>query len=145
MGLDDALDPARKNLGIAKDPAAVLSGATKEEIDRVERLISPIEDKLLQLDDFVPDALLASRVDSAKITPKMLARYGRLLASRRIQAGPRRDRFEWIATALLSRKSQRRPARAGRRRARDANPRALDRRLAVQSRRNKSSAKRSCT
>jgi hypothetical protein len=106
MALDDALDPARKNLGIAKDPAAVLSGATKEEVDRIERLISPIEDKLLQLDDFVPDALLASRVDNAKITPKMLARYGRLLASRRIQAGPRRDRFEWIATALLSRKTK---------------------------------------
>lgn len=106
MGLDEVLEPARRNLGVAKDPASVVSGCSKDEIDRLERLISPIEDKLLALDDLVPDALLAARVELAKISPKVLARYGRLLVSRRIQAGPRRDRFEWIATTLLSRKTK---------------------------------------
>jgi hypothetical protein len=106
MGLDDVLEPARKHLGIAKDPASVVASCTKDEIDRVERLISPIEDKLLALDDLVQDAMLAARVETGKISAKVLARYGRLLVSRRIQAGPRRDRFEWIATTLLSRKTK---------------------------------------
>jgi hypothetical protein len=106
MGLDEVLEPARRNLGIAKDPASVVASCTKDEVDRVERLISPIEDKLLALDDLVQDAMLASRVETGKISSKVLARYGRLLVSRRIQAGPRRDRFEWIATALLSRKTK---------------------------------------
>jgi len=106
MGLDEVLEPARRTLGIAKDPASVVASCTKDEVDRVERLISPIEDKLLALDDLVQDAMLASRVETGKISPKVLARYGRLLVSRRIQAGPRRDRFEWIATTLLSRKTK---------------------------------------
>jgi len=104
MALDPALDPSGKTEGVAKEPAAVLASASKDQVDRVERLVAPIEDKLLALDDLVTDQALATRVEAGKITAKTLARYGRLLISRRIQAGPRRDRFEWIATALLTRK-----------------------------------------
>jgi hypothetical protein len=105
MALDPAFDPKGLTEGVAKEPAAILSTASKEQLDRVERLISPIEDKLLALDDLVTDQALATRVEAGKITAKTLARYGRLLVSRRMQAGPRRDRFEWIATALLTRKN----------------------------------------
>jgi hypothetical protein len=106
MALDPALDPSGQREGVAKEPAALLANATKEEIDRVERLVSPIEDKLLAIDELITDQALATRVEAGRITAKTLARYGRLLISRRIQAGPRRDRFEWIATALLTRKNQ---------------------------------------
>ena len=105
MALDPALDPSGKTEGVAKEPAALLAKASKEQLDRVERLVSPVEDKLLALDDLVTDQALATRVEAGKITAKTLCRYGRLLVSRRMQAGPRRDRFEWIATALLTRKN----------------------------------------
>lgn len=104
MGLDEAFEPGTKGNSVAKDPATALANASKEALDRLERLISPIEDKLLALDDMVSVETFNARAVGGKVTAKAIARYGRLLASRRMQAGQRRDRFEWIATLLLTRK-----------------------------------------
>ena len=85
-----------------KDPKAALAAATKEQLDAAEHALGPIEDRLLTLDDQVPDATFEDRVRSGKQNKKVIARYGRLLASRRLPAGPRRNRFAWLAMYLLT-------------------------------------------
>jgi hypothetical protein len=87
---------------LIKEPDVALSGATSEQLDTVERLIGPIEDKLLALDELVEPEAFSAQLENRKHTKKAFARYGRLLASRRMQAGQRRSRFEAIATHLLT-------------------------------------------
>jgi hypothetical protein len=57
---------------------------------------------MLALDELVPADVFAPRIEARKQSKKAIARYARLLASRRMPAGERRDRFEWIATHLLT-------------------------------------------
>ena len=92
---------------VVKDPRAALAAATKLQLDSAERLLGPIEEKLLSLDDQIPDAVFKDRLDNTKQAKKIVARYGRLLASRRMPPGPRRNRFEWLALQLLTRTTER--------------------------------------
>jgi hypothetical protein len=85
-----------------KEPNAALAAATTAQLVTLERLIGPAEEKLLALDDLIGREVFQSRVQAPKQSKKLVARYGRLLASRRMPAGERRDRFEWIATHLLT-------------------------------------------
>lgn len=87
---------------IAKEPEAALREASAEQLDALERALSPIEDRLLALDDLVPPATFRHQLENRKQSKKIVARYGRVLASRKFPAGQRRDRFELIATHLLS-------------------------------------------
>lgn len=102
MELDTAVGRAENAPSVVKEPEAVLQSATHEQLDAIERLLGPIEDKLLYLDEGVVQDAFRARVESSKQPKKVMARYARLLASRRFQAGARRDRFEWIATQLLT-------------------------------------------
>ena len=85
-----------------KDPEAALQSATREQLDALERLLNPIEDKLLYLDEAVAPDDFRQRILASKQSKKLMARYARMLASRRFMAGTRRDRFEWILTYLLT-------------------------------------------
>ncbi|HKU43861.1 MAG TPA: hypothetical protein VJR89_37130 [Polyangiales bacterium] len=71
-------------------------------LDELERALSKIEDKLLYIDDFLAEDDFKSRVSKAKQPIKTLLRYARLLAARRFNIGYRRDRFEYLATELLT-------------------------------------------
>jgi hypothetical protein len=102
MELEAAIGRPEGAPGVIKDPDATLAGASKEQIDTVERLIGPIEDRLLLLDQMVARDAFQEGCSNRKVTRKILLRYGRLLASRRFQADERRSRFEWIATELLA-------------------------------------------
>jgi hypothetical protein len=102
MGLDSAVGPREGQASVVKDPEAALEGASQEQLDAIERLITPIEDRLLALDDLIAPEVFATQLESRKQSKKISARYGRLLASRRFSAGQRRDRFELIATHLLT-------------------------------------------
>ncbi|MDD9939152.1 MAG: hypothetical protein OXT09_36530 [Myxococcales bacterium] len=105
MGLEEAINPDRERGGPSaiKEPDRILVKAPAEMLDHVETELSPIEDRLLALDDLIPREVFRQRVQGGKHSAKLLARYGRLLASRRFPAGYRRDRFEWLATHLLTR------------------------------------------
>jgi hypothetical protein len=102
MEIDSGVGRVEGAPSIVKEPDVVLQNATREQLDMVERLLGPIEDKLLYLDEAVAQDAFRARVESSKQPKKVMARYARLLASRRFQAGARRDRFEWIATQLLT-------------------------------------------
>lgn len=91
---------------VVKDPRAALAAAGKAQLDAAERSLGPIEDKLLALDDQVGDSIFEDRVLNTKQNKKIIARYGRLLASRRMPPGPRRNRFEWLAMQLLTRRTE---------------------------------------
>lgn len=88
---------------VLKDPKASLAAAGKETLDAAEPLLGAIEDKLLALDEQIDEPVFEARAPSAAPNKKVLARYGRLLASRRMPVGARRNRFEWLATQLLTR------------------------------------------
>ena len=108
MALDPALDPSGKAQGVAKEPAAMLASATQGDLERVERLVSPIEDKLLALDELVTDQALAMRVEAGKLTAKTLAfplAYWRGwsvagIPSRPARPGGKKKHASWIATSL---------------------------------------------
>lgn len=105
MALDEAANAERPDqppAKLVKDPDTVLASAPNTLLELLEARLAPIEDKLLALDDGVSREDFRRRVMSGKHPRKLLARYGRLLASRRLPAGPRRDRFEWLATHLLT-------------------------------------------
>lgn len=102
MEIDTGIGRAENAPSVVKEPDAALQNATREQLDVVERLLGPIEDRLLYLDEAVTQDAFRARVETSKQPKKVMARYARLLASRRFQAGARRDRFEWIATQLLS-------------------------------------------
>jgi hypothetical protein len=101
MELDQAVGGSEGQPALVKEPEARLKHATLEQLDALDRLLGPIEDKLLWLDEIVQPQPFAAQLDNPKHTKKAWARYGRLLATRRIQAGQRRDRFEAVATHLL--------------------------------------------
>jgi hypothetical protein len=106
IGLDKDLGVAA-GLSVIKDPATALQTATKEQLDTAERQITLLEDKMLALDDAITRQVFRQRVAArSKQSKKTIARYGRLLASKRMPAGQRRDRFEWIATHLLTGRTQ---------------------------------------
>src|SRR5262249_11205989 len=94
MEIDTGIGRAENAPSVVKEPDAALQNATREQLDVVERLLGPIEDKLLYLDEGVAQDAFRARVESSKQPKKVMARYARLLASRRFQAGARRDRFE---------------------------------------------------
>jgi hypothetical protein len=102
MDIDPALARKEGEESAVKNPEAALAGAAKEQLDLVERMLAPIEDRLLALDEQVPRETFENHIASSKYTKKVIARYGRLLASRKFQADERRNRFEWVATHLLS-------------------------------------------
>ncbi|MGD8858569.1 MAG: hypothetical protein PVI30_01060 [Myxococcales bacterium] len=108
MGLERTISPDRADgeTSPVKQPDVVLKNPGRELLDRVEAELSPIEERLLSLDDLVEREVFRKRVSSGKHPLKLLARYGRLLASRRFNAGFRRDRFEWLATYLLTRRDE---------------------------------------
>ena len=101
LGLDKDLGVAA-GLSVIKDPAQALQVASKEQLDSAERLLSQLEDKMLALDDAIERDVFRPRAIARRQSKKSIARYGRLLASKRMPAGQRRDRFEWIATHLLT-------------------------------------------
>jgi len=101
VGLDGDLGVSAPE-SVIKDPAQALRAPSKEQLDVAERQISVIEDRMLALDELVPADVFAPRIEARKQSKKAIARYARLLASRRMPAGQRRDRFEWIATHLLT-------------------------------------------
>jgi hypothetical protein len=106
IGLDKDLGVAA-GLSVIKDPAQALQTVTKEQLDIAERQINLLEDKMLALDDAITRRVFRQRVVArSKQSKKIVARYGRLLASKRMPAGQRRDRFEWIATHLLTGRTQ---------------------------------------
>lgn len=106
IGLDKDVGVAA-GLSVIKDPAQALQTVTKEQLDIAERQISQLEDKMLALDEAVTRQVFRQRVTArSKQSRKSIARYGRLLASKRMPAGQRRDRFEWIATHLLTGRAQ---------------------------------------
>ena len=102
MELDDALGGQEGQPSAIKDPDSALADASKELLDTVDRLLGLIEDRLLALDQMVTRDAFQECIASRKPTKKIIVRYGRLLASRRFQADERRNRFEWIATLLLT-------------------------------------------
>jgi hypothetical protein len=102
MELDHALGGQEGQPSATKDPDSALADASKELLDTVDRLLGPIEDRLLALDQMVTRDAFQECIASRKPTKKIIVRYGRLLASRRFQADERRNRFEWIATLLLT-------------------------------------------
>jgi hypothetical protein len=102
MELEAAIGTPEGAPGVIKDPDAALARSSKEQIDTVERLIGPIEDRLLLLDQMIARETFQEGCGNRKVTRKILVRYARLLASRRFQADERRSRFEWIATQLLA-------------------------------------------
>jgi hypothetical protein len=85
-----------------KSPEPFLVDATREKLNRIERVVVEVEDKLLALDDLVSAATFRGRVEGRDHSRTVLARYARLLASRHFPAGQRRDRFEWLAVQLLT-------------------------------------------
>ena len=89
-----------------KEPKLSLAAAPKETLDAIEPLLGTIEDKLLALDDQLDDATFESQASGAARNKRVLARYGRLLASRRMPVGARRNRFEWLAMQLLTRTNE---------------------------------------
>ncbi len=101
MELEAVFGGAQGQPSLIKEPEKALNGASPQQLDGVERQLGPIEDKLLALDDMVPPEVFANQLGSPKHHKKLLVRYGRLLVSRRLAAGQRRDRFEAIATRLL--------------------------------------------
>jgi hypothetical protein len=101
VGLDGDLGVSAPE-SVIKDPAQALRAASKEQLDVAERQISVIEDRMLALDELVTPEVFGPRIEARKQSKKAIARYARLLASRRMPAGQRRDRFEWIATHLLT-------------------------------------------
>jgi hypothetical protein len=104
VGLDADLGVAAPD-SVIKDPAQALRAPSKEQLDLAERQISVVEDRMLALDEMVTAEVFAPRIEARKQSKKAVARYARLLASRRMPAGQRRDRFEWIATSLLTARS----------------------------------------
>lgn len=102
MELDSAFGRREGQPSLIKEPELALKGASQEQLDTIDRLIGPIEDKLLAHDEAVPPETFNAQLDNRKHSRKIIARYGRLLVSRRIAAGQRRDRFEAIATHLLT-------------------------------------------
>ena len=93
---------AKREDNALKSPERFLSDAPREKLDQVERVLVAVEDKLLLLDDLVPPTAFRSRIEGRDHSRTVLARYARLLASRHFPAGQRRDRFEWLATRLLT-------------------------------------------
>jgi hypothetical protein len=91
---------------LVKDPRTALASCNKAQLDAAERLLGPIEEKLLGLDDQIADSVFEDRIANTKQSKKIIARYGRLLASRRMPPGPRRNRFESLAVNLLTRRSE---------------------------------------
>ncbi len=85
-----------------KDLIALHKALPKEALDELERAIMRIEDRLLVLDEFVPQDKFRARVTKEKHAPKLLLRYARLLACRRFNVGYRRDRFEHLVNELLT-------------------------------------------
>jgi hypothetical protein len=102
MELDEAIGRREGQPSAIKDPDTALAEPTKELLDTVERMIGPIEERLLVLDQMVSREAFQECVANSKVTKKLIVRYGRLLASRRFQSDERRNRFEWIATLLLT-------------------------------------------
>jgi hypothetical protein len=102
MELDEAIGGREGQTSAIKDPDTALADTTKELLDTVERVIAPIEERLLVLDQMVSREAFQECVANRKVTKKIIVRYGRLLASRRFQPDERRNRFEWIATLLLT-------------------------------------------
>ena len=101
VGLDVDLGVSAPQ-SVIKEPAQALLNPSKEQLDAAERQLSVIEDRMLALDELIPAEIFAPRIEARKQQKKAIARYARLLASRRMPAGQRRDRFEWIATHLLT-------------------------------------------
>jgi hypothetical protein len=102
MGLDTAIGPREGQASVVKDPETALEHVSPEQLDALERLIAPIEDRLLSLDELITPEIFQTQLENRKQSRKIIARYGRLLASRRFSAGQRRDRFELITTHLLT-------------------------------------------
>ncbi len=71
-------------------------------IDELERALAKIEERLLAVDETVDEDEFREEVSKAKHPLKALLRYARLLASKRFNVGYRRDRFEYLATELLT-------------------------------------------
>jgi hypothetical protein len=106
LELEKAVLEGEAGGNLVKDPRTALAGATKAQLDAAERLLGPIEEKLLNLDDQIGDSVFDDRIANTKQSKKIIARYGRLLASRRMPPGPRRNRFESLAVNLLTRRSE---------------------------------------
>ena len=102
LELGNAVLGPTAGVALIKEPEATVADASREQLDELERMLGPVEDKLLALDELVPAATFEARIDGGKHGKKAMARYGRLLASRRIQGRERRNRLEWIANRLLS-------------------------------------------
>jgi hypothetical protein len=106
LGSDDAraviaqtLKELQSESSLSKDGR---DAEAKDALDALEAQLGPIEDKLLALDDSIEDLAFESRMTSMTTNKRAIARYGRLLASRRMPVGPRRNRFEWLALQLLT-------------------------------------------
>lgn len=85
-----------------KDTTALHRQLPREALDELERSLSRIEERLLALDEYVPEQAFRARINKDRHPPKLLLRYARLLGSRRFNVGFRRDRFEFLATELLT-------------------------------------------
>jgi hypothetical protein len=68
----------------------------------LEQLLSELERKLLAIDESLSVDAFRSRWNKQHAEPKALLRYARFLASQRFDIGYRRDRFETLATELLT-------------------------------------------
>jgi hypothetical protein len=99
MQIDQAL--GRGESSVIKEPQAALQRARVAQLDQIERILAPIEDRLLALDERVPPDAFC-RIEGGQHSDKVLARYARLLASRPLTSRVRRSRFEWIAMHLLT-------------------------------------------
>jgi hypothetical protein len=102
MDLDAALGAREGRPSAIKDPDTVLAQASDAQLDAVDRLIGPIEDRLLLLDQTISREAFEEVIATRSASRKLIVRYGRLLGSRRFQADERRSRFEAIATELLT-------------------------------------------
>jgi len=71
-------------------------------IDDLDRSLSKIEERLLAVDDTVTEDDFRARVSKTKHPLKSILRYARVLASKRWNVGFRRDRFEYLASELLT-------------------------------------------
>lgn len=85
-----------------QDLATLHKALSKDALDDLERVASRIEDKLLALDEYVPQDKFRARITKEKHAPKLILRYARLLACRRFNVGYRRDRFEHLIGELLT-------------------------------------------
>jgi hypothetical protein len=85
-----------------KDVVALHKALPLEGVDELDRAMTRIEDRLLAIDEYVPQDKFRARITKEKHAPKLLLRYARFLACRRFNVGFRRDRFEHLVNELLT-------------------------------------------